>query len=369
MGSGLKARSDSSFQSVRSGPIGGGSAPPPKFFLTGAIFGAGTNIISLDFNLPITHMTMDGWSVTIDGGPETLLLDFFADVNAQVLTQVMGGAAIVLLSYDASQGNTVSNNSPLESFTDQKVTAMQGDLAFAAAGSLALFTDGASNSHLLQPISAGVGQAVFTHSGLSLPDHEGTLRAIKAGEPPWYGARMVDAGNGIWRAYDDDELGNPLPEQPWLYVAPNSQIRYDIGNHDNARGAYFLEWKPSFASSAITSALYMINVTNGAHMGVLGATSLNRVARQYDGVNLLEITEAVAADQIVKLASIYEAGVNKTINKDGVYAADGPYDGSFDSSVKIGIFDNTPGFSLVRNIRRYDQDYVTAKATIDGLMA
>lgn len=160
----------------------------------------------------------------------------------------------------------------------------------------------------------------------------------------------------------------PIVTSGSTVTANASTISYSRSNHSDARGAYYFEFKPMFSNDTIASAFYMINVTNSANMGVIGATTLDRIQRSYDGVNLLELNGTYAGGDVLKFAAIYEAGVNKTLNRDGVYAGDGAYDGAYTGGTVIGIMDSPPAACLVRNIRRYDVDYATGKTIIDGLM-
>jgi hypothetical protein len=433
------------------------------------------------------------------------------------------------------------------------------DLAWAAGSNFGILTDGDSNIHLMELQSIGVGNASASTPELTLPDFEGVWRTQIAGEPPWQGARVVGSGATGVEFFGSDELGDPLPEAPWLYTAPaytqrnprsykllnwtdqglsqsqdavgmngefgsastvtdasttasaarfmtvainpnaaqtlrwfikkddvqtawtglgingahgwtgtyilfnkstgawnqvagtfndvdirlvgewweiniqvtsGSQVAIDqkiwpamssdgtliedtvtgsvtvgnaevhqktiaqirgaalmqtngtvpetwaainlsfsITNHDQTQGMYYAECKYYFSDTDIVSALHLIDVTGGTNMGVMGATSLGRLPRSYDGLNLSEVADPFAAEQVMKVASVYEAGVNKTVNRDGIYAVNGAYDGGFDISSLITLMDGTPGVSLIRNIRRYDLGFVAGKSKIDGLMA
>lgn len=152
-------------------------------------------------------------------------------------------------------------------------------------------------------------------------------------------------------------------------TTPIVQIEYDIENHDDEQGAYYLEWTPSYASSdtparqslmaiAVTDANLVYNQTDA---GVIG-TYDNSLGQYADPA-------VWGAGDTVKIGLSYSAAESKgSFNIDGSVTADHAYDGAYSASGRFLVGNVITGVHLFRNIRRYNLPYEEAKAKIDELM-
>ena len=205
--------------------------------------------VFVKFTDPADSSSTAGFSVKIDdvgigvniiGGTwdgdklQTLTLDINIPLGSKVS-----------VSYDGA-GTTIKDAAQLCTFTDELATeTTDGEYAFAAAGSLYMLTDGDLTTgdvhHKLHPQVVGIGTPNFSiPNELFLPDHEGVYHYFKGGNTaPWHGARLVDAGLGLWDAYSNDapDSNTPLAVMPKLYASPAQLNR-------NPRSHKLANWTP-----------------------------------------------------------------------------------------------------------------------------
>ena len=129
-----------------------------------------------------------GWSAKVNETPVPIS---YVSISGRTATFFIGTTQIgdaVYISYDGA-GNTIYDGNQLCTFTDQKASnTIDGEYQWAAAGSIYMLTDGASNAtdadHEAHYQALGYGSKnPVTPDGLALPDFEGTYHQSKANEP------------------------------------------------------------------------------------------------------------------------------------------------------------------------------------------
>ncbi|RKX21576.1 MAG: hypothetical protein DRP45_12175, partial [Candidatus Zixiibacteriota bacterium] len=138
-----------------------------------------------------------GWSAKVNETPVPIV---FITVSGRLVKFNIGTTQTgdaVSLSYDGA-GNTIYDGTQLCTFTDMKASnTIDGEYQWAAAGSIYMLTDGASNAtdadHEAHYQALGYGSKnPVTPDGLALPSFEGIFYQSKANSPPWYGGRVAE---------------------------------------------------------------------------------------------------------------------------------------------------------------------------------
>jgi hypothetical protein len=94
-----------------------------------------------------------------------------------------------------------------------------------------------------------------------------------------------------------------------------------------------------------------------------------------DGSSFPTASGSVSLDTDSKAAVVYEGSGDYRVNLNNSWGTAAAYDGSFTNSLGEIRVCSRPGggaalsCTLIRNIRRYDLDYVEAQAKIDELMS
>jgi hypothetical protein len=150
---------------------------------------------------------------------------------------------------------------------------------------------------------------------------------------------------------------------------------YDIGNHDNARGAYYSE-EYRFDASSVNQNI--ISPNNGAAFGRIQRVGGINCSTEYINpseaggeINFQPISNVAQWQQ---LGTMYDSATNE-ISLSSKTPADGKQDSVkntdysyFRGAGPIGTPANPVRIGLIRNIQRWDLAYTDAKAKIDELM-
>lgn len=142
-----------------------------------------------------------------------------------------------------------------------------------------------------------------------------------------------------------------------------SDPSFDAANHDNAQGAYFCEFMPRYSSTE-SPAVNLGIVENVSPIYMRG-----NAFRSNDGIVTIVKTTVWADGDEIKLGCAYGDSLF-SLNVNGSFSVDSAYDGAFGAPGAVfDILNAQQSAVFMRNLRRYDLDYVAAQAKIDELMA
>lgn len=141
---------------------------------------------------------------------------------------------------------------------------------------------------------------------------------------------------------------------------------FDIANHNNTQGGYFIEWTPQFATSEASGNIEIISLNGGADLLFYDAT--NSLLKSTDGTNTASVALTVVAGTTYKLWVAYGSGSLQV----GVGVATGTatsYDGAFATGTKIEVTARSAYVQLAADLRRYNQTFPAAVTTLQALAA
>ena len=144
---------------------------------------------------------------------------------------------------------------------------------------------------------------------------------------------------------------------------------FDIANHDNSTGAYYLEMSPAYASGEGGSGVSLrMNVNSGQPVY---AASDRVYSRDSDGVAITGVM-TFAANDVLKIGAVYSLGENskqaiENGNASAVYTYSGYTNG--DGVIFLDAPNGTAHVRRYRNLRRYDLDYAAGLAKLLELTA
>jgi hypothetical protein len=156
-------------------------------------------------------------------------------------------------------------------------------------------------------------------------------------------------------------------------VAVNAE--WPTANHDNAQGAWYMDWTPFAVSDDLSTQQGFINWTSNSGIFVLSYSSITGVYSIKSGTNASIGSAGIAAGVEQNSGVAYDGAVTSIQqNLNGVYGTEitdySAFLNSGVSSLRLGS--GAPNVDemvcLFRNIRRYDDAYDDAKTIIDALM-
>jgi hypothetical protein len=157
----------------------------------------------------------------------------------------------------------------------------------------------------------------------------------------------------------------PLPRTSGAAVTVNAtNYSFDDANHDDTQGAWYAE----VIKYANLGEMALVTLGGGRPIYV---SNINVFST--DGASFPD-AGALTLDAATKCATAYGDSLFRVSRGDN-WSSETAYDGAFNNTLsKIntgGRADGTAALSvaLIRNIRRYDLDYVEAQAKIDELMS
>ncbi len=143
-----------------------------------------------------------------------------------------------------------------------------------------------------------------------------------------------------------------------------TQPEFDSANHDNTQGGYYCEILP--ISDYGAGDLNYINVLEHSARAVLRYDGTNIESQVGSGSSVQAFS--LVLDTVFKIGFSYGNADNKqVINVNGTEdSTPSTYTGDSFDAIYVGW--NVAAPYLMRNLRRYNEDYETARITIDGLM-
>jgi len=145
-----------------------------------------------------------------------------------------------------------------------------------------------------------------------------------------------------------------------------SDLSVDDANHGNTEGGWYCEILPFFATSEVSGDQEILSLNAGADLLYYDAT--NSQAESADGTNTGAKALTTVSGTKYKLGVAYGSS-SLRVNVDGSWGTAVSYDSAYPAGSALEILRAIGQTCFIRNIRRYDEDYTTAQATIDGLMA
>ena len=151
-----------------------------------------------------------------------------------------------------------------------------------------------------------------------------------------------------------------------------TDLIFDDANHSDTEGGWYCEHTASEYG------------TGGASSGLVGVGGSGRFfytpgpsqMSSFDGTSV--VNGPIVGGGLVSFGmhqhAVAYGDSSRRNNTDGAWGTAGSYDGAFDNAAsKIHLlreadWSTTHIVQLLRNVRRYNEDYVTVQATIDGLM-
>jgi len=157
----------------------------------------------------------------------------------------------------------------------------------------------------------------------------------------------------------------PIPTEGTEVSVQGDGPSFDVANHSNTRGAYYLEWKPSYAGTGVS--LGLINTRNAAE-GILYDGTGDRI-NTFDGTNYGWSETPWPSNQTNKVALVYDADEGSMqVNLNGEWGSVKTYDGDYILGAVMTLFFGQLHSNEMRNLQRYDLPYAEAQAKIDELM-
>jgi len=145
-----------------------------------------------------------------------------------------------------------------------------------------------------------------------------------------------------------------------------TETSFDLANHDNTQGGYFINWTPHFATSEASGNIEIISLNGGADLLYYDAT--NSLLSSTDGTNTASVSLTVVAGTTYKCWAGFGSGSLQV----GVDAATGTatnYDGAFATGTKMEILGRTGFTQRARDLRRYNQTFAAVVPTLQALAA
>ena len=154
---------------------------------------------------------------------------------------------------------------------------------------------------------------------------------------------------------------------------------FDLANHDDAIALYYCEYMIGTSNQKGTTQSGILTVLSGLPTSLLylqdsASIGVASIAKGYDGTNVPDLKGDWAAWMQYKTSSLYSTEDNKfNVCRNGVYATEQGYDGSFNPVGAIGVFHNNAAIRYpgkMRRLQRYDgPDYAAIESKNDELMA
>ena len=195
---------------------------------------------------------------------------------------------------------------------------------------------------------------------------------------PQIGIRIVTSGDAVYVGNSACHLSKTEAQcrgsAPILTAASTVSTTavygtFDIANHDNSTGAYYLEMSPAYASGEGGSGVSLrMNVNSGQPVY---AASDRVYSRDSDGVAITGVM-TFAANDVLKIGAVYSLGENsKQAIENGNASAAYTYSGytNGDGVIFLDAPNGTAHVRRYRNLRRYDLDYAAGLAKLLELTA
>lgn len=181
-------------------------------------------------------------------------------------------------------------------------------------------------------------------------------------------------GNGTDGVYLDgmtcevDILSPPIFTTGAPVTRPRDTYSFDESNHADDQGVYYMEYQNPAQSLYVP----VISKSNGAGQGILMDLGYaNELRSTGDASGVASSLTPYDSSSVHRIAVAYEDGVGKQCNSEGVYGTEvaytAPWPDTFNALVLVPVV--VDDMVYIRDIRRYNANFVEGKAIIDELMS
>lgn len=143
-------------------------------------------------------------------------------------------------------------------------------------------------------------------------------------------------------------------------------MEFDDANHNDTNGAYYLEFKPSFATADAAGNIEILSLGGGVDLLYYDVTA--GAFESTDGTNTAAKTQTLVAETTYKIAVAYGDG-SLRVCVDGTWGTEQSYDGAFASGTELALFRAGSYVCAARDLRRYSGSYASLVTKINTLMA